>query len=43
MDPRGVDLLVQLRMRVLDGTLDSDLKHWREQQQKPENAFKLAA
>lgn len=27
---RGVHLLVQLRTRVLDGTLDSDFKRWRE-------------
>lgn len=27
--PRGVHLLMQLRTRVLDGTLDSDFKRWR--------------
>ncbi|MFD2051844.1 hypothetical protein ACFSQT_01240 [Mesorhizobium calcicola] len=29
--PRGVHLLIQLRTRVLDGTLDNDFKRWREQ------------
>jgi hypothetical protein len=41
--PRGVHLLMQLRTRVLDGTLDNDFKRWREARQKPENALKLAA
>jgi hypothetical protein len=40
---RGVHLLIQLRTRVLDGTLDTDFKRWRVQPSLPENAIKLAA
>ena len=41
--PRGVHLLIQLRTRVLDGTLDTDFKRWREQRQLPKSGLKLAA
>ncbi|MEI9425760.1 ISKra4 family transposase, partial [Mesorhizobium sp. Cs1299R1N1] len=41
--PRGVHLLIQLRTRVLDGTLDNDFKRWRQERQAPKNAIKLAA
>lgn len=41
--PRGVHLLMQLRTRVLDGTLNNDFKRWREARQKSEYALKLAA
>jgi hypothetical protein len=34
---------MQLRTRVLDGTLDSDFKRWREERQKPQNGLNLAA
>lgn len=41
--PRGVHLLIQLRTRVLNGTLDTDFKRWREQRQLPKSGLKLAA
>jgi hypothetical protein len=41
--PRGVHLLVQLQTRVLDGTLDSDFKRWREERHSPKLAAKMAA
>lgn len=41
--PRGVHLHIQLRTRVLDGTLGSDFKRWREQHHLRKNALKLAA
>jgi hypothetical protein len=41
--PRGAHLLMQLRTRVLDGTLGNDFKRWRQGRQKSEYALKLAA
>jgi hypothetical protein len=41
--PRGVHLLMQLRTRVLDDTLDNDFKRWCEARQKSEDPLKLAA
>lgn len=41
--PRGVHLLMQLRTRVLDGTLDNDFKRWRKERQSPPNEAKMAA
>jgi hypothetical protein len=35
MDARRVHLLVQLRTRVLDGTLDAEFSRWREQRHYP--------
>jgi hypothetical protein len=35
--------IIQLRTRMLDGTLDNDFKRWPKERQKSENAFKLAA
>ena len=29
--PRGVHLLMQLRTRVLDGTLEYDFKRWKQE------------
>ena len=29
--PRGVHLLMQLRTRVLDGTLEADFKRWKDE------------
>ncbi|UUP19995.1 hypothetical protein NTH_04510 (plasmid) [Nitratireductor thuwali] len=37
--PRGVHLLMQLRTRVLDGTLDSDFKRWREERRPANQAY----
>lgn len=41
--PRGVHLLMQLRTRVLDGTLDNDFKRWRKERQSSSNETKMAA
>ena len=41
--PRGVHLLMQLRTRVLDGTLDNDFKRWRKQRQASPKETKMAA
>jgi len=41
--PRGVLLLVQLRTRVLDGTLNRDFKRWREERRALPNEAKMAA
>ena len=40
--PHGVHLLMQLRTRVLDGTLDDDFKRWKQQRIDQANV-KLAA
>ena len=40
---RGVHLLMQLRTRVLDDTLDSDFKRWRNGRQSPSTEARMAA
>ena len=40
--PRGVHLLMQLRTRVLDGTLEYDFKRWK-QERIEQTTSKLAA
>ncbi|MGX5845109.1 ISKra4 family transposase, partial [Mesorhizobium sp. ArgA1] len=41
--PHGVHLLMQLRTRVLDGTLDNDFKRWRTERRSSPNEAKMAA
>lgn len=41
--PRGVHLLMQLRTRVLDGTLDGDFQRWRKERRSPSPEMALAA
>jgi hypothetical protein len=41
--PRGVHLLMQLRTRVLDGTLDQDFQRWRDEQRSPTTQMPIAA
>lgn len=41
--PRGVHLLMQLRTRVLDGTLDGDFQRWRNERRAPSAEMALAA
>lgn len=41
--PRGIHLLMQLRTRVLDGTLDGDFQRWREQRRPPPGHMAVAA
>ena len=41
--PRGVHLLMQLRTRVLDGTLESDFQRWRKERQAPSAEMAVAA
>lgn len=41
--PRGVHLLMQLRARVLDGTLDNDFERWRKERQASSSEMKIAA
>jgi hypothetical protein len=41
--PRGVHLLMQLRTRVLDGTLDNDFTRWRNERRNLPNEAKMAA
>lgn len=41
--PRGVHLLMQLRTRVLDGTLENDFKRWRDKKQPPDCEMAKAA
>ena len=41
--PRGVHLLMQLRTRVLDGTLDNEFKRWRKERRHSPNEAKIAA
>ena len=41
--PRGVHLLMQLRTRVLDGTLDQDFQRWRNEQRSPTTEMPIAA
>lgn len=36
-------MLMQLRTRVLDGTLDGDFQRWRKQRQTPSGEMALAA
>ena len=40
---RGVHLLMQLRTRVLDDTLDRDFKRWRNGRQSPSTEARMAA
>ncbi|MGX5845031.1 hypothetical protein ACWGTI_30605, partial [Mesorhizobium sp. ArgA1] len=41
--PRGVHLLMQLRTRLLDGTLDNDFKRRRTERRSSPNKAKMAA
>jgi hypothetical protein len=41
--PRGVHLLLQLRTRVLDGTLENDFKRWHEEKRPGLHEMEIVA